>query len=85
MAIGAALFVFIAGCAIMLGVLALTRGWRAVEEEEFLTEVFQGDELFDAAPPSGSPSSVPDDSNVSQMWTDWPEPATPPEARRNKV
>ena len=85
MAIGAALFVFVAGCAIMLVVLALARGWRAVEEEEFLTEVFQGDELFDAGSPSGSPSSVPEDSNVSQMWTDWSEPAMPPEARRDKV
>ena len=42
-----------AGCAIMLGILALARGWRAVEEEEILTEVFREDDFFD--PPPSTP------------------------------
>ena len=46
MAIGAALFVFIGGCAIMLGVLALARGWRAVEEEEILDGGLPGGRLL---------------------------------------
>ena len=72
-AVLAALFVFFGGCAVMLVILALARGWRAVDEEEFLSEVFDEDP-FDPPPPG--PQSTPDDdqSNVSQMWTDWPEP-----------
>jgi capsular polysaccharide biosynthesis protein len=83
-AILATLFVFFGGCAVMLVVLALARGWRAVEEEEFLSDVFD-DDPFEPSP--GGPHSLPEDdqSNVSQMWTDWPEPALPPEGRRNQA
>lgn len=82
-AIIATLFVFFGGCAVMLVVLALARGWRAVEEEEYLSEVFDEDP-FDP-PPSSHSTPDHDESNVSQMWADWPEPAMPDEARRNQA
>lgn len=82
MAVLAALFVFFAGCAVMLVILALARGWRAVEEEEFLSEVFDEDPF---EPPPPSPDTTREDSNVSQMWADWPEPALPPEASRKQA
>ena len=81
MAIGAALFVFVGGCAIMLGVLALARGWRAVEEEEILTEVFREDDFFD--PPPSTPrgdDAQREDADVSRVWAEWP-----PAAQRNQA
>jgi hypothetical protein len=60
-AIFGGLFIFAVGCAMILVISSIARGWREVEEEEYLTDIFEDD-----------PNDAPAEDDSADMWTDLP-------------